>query len=230
MGIRRRTWTWKAELKSAWVVDYFDLRGKRRLRTFKTKREAVDFGATTHVDLKNGTHIADGDSITVADAGKLWLATCEEDGLERSSIARNRQHVDLHIVPLIGNTKLSKLNVPAVRRFADNLRAEGRSGALARMVMVSLGSILTDAHERGLATSNPVRDLKRRRGKRGTKAVEARRAPLAVEIDFPAPAEIRRILAIAGGRPSSLWPLWQACGARSCAGSAGRISILPRPR
>ena len=30
MAIRKRTWTWKGEEKSAWVADYFDLKGKRR--------------------------------------------------------------------------------------------------------------------------------------------------------------------------------------------------------
>ena len=189
-------------------------RESAELKTFNTRRKAADFAATTHVDIKHGTHIADGDSITVADAGKLWLATCEEGGLERSSIARNRQHLELHIRPLIGTTKLSKLNVPEVRKFADKLRAEKRSKSLARMVMVSLGSILADAHERGLATSNPVRDLKRRRGKHGTKAVEARKAPLAVGVDIPTPAEIRAILAKTSGRRQAIFALAALAGLR----------------
>jgi integrase len=200
MAIRERSWEWNGKTKKAWVYEWTDLKGKRRLKTFKTKKQASDFEATTRVDIKNGTHIADGDSITVADAGKLWLATCEEDGLKRSSVARNRNHVELHINPFVGSTKLNKLTVAAVRAFADRLRDEGRSKPLTKMVLVSLGSILADAHERGLATSNPVRDLKRRRSKRKGKAVADVRPPLAIGVDIPHPDEIRAILAKATGR------------------------------
>jgi integrase len=214
MAIRERTWEWNGKTKKAWVYEWTDLKGKRRLKTFKTKKQAQEFEATTRVDIKAGTHIADGDSITVADAGKLWLATGEEDGLKRSSIARNRNHVDLHIDPLIGATKLNKLTVAAVRGFADRLRDEGRSKALAKMVLVSLGSILADAHERGLATSNPVRDLKRRRSKRKGKAVADVRPPLAIGVDIPHPDEIRALLAKATGKRRALVALLAFSGLR----------------
>ena len=45
MGIRQRRWTWKGKEKSAWVVEYFDLKGKRRLKTFKTRRAAEGWAA-----------------------------------------------------------------------------------------------------------------------------------------------------------------------------------------
>ena len=38
MSIRKRTWkTAKGEAKEAWVVDYVDQGGKRRLKTFEEK-------------------------------------------------------------------------------------------------------------------------------------------------------------------------------------------------
>jgi len=40
MSIRKRTWkTAKGEAKEAWVVDYVDGAGKRRLKTFSKKRK-----------------------------------------------------------------------------------------------------------------------------------------------------------------------------------------------
>src|SRR6185436_10016222 len=105
MGIRQRTWTWKGKEKSAWVVDYFDAKGKRRLKTFRTKREADDWRSKTRIELNYGTHVADRDSVTVAQAGKLWLATCEANELERATLQLYRQHLDLHIVPLIGTKR-----------------------------------------------------------------------------------------------------------------------------
>jgi integrase len=214
MAIRERVWEWNGKTKKAWVYEWRDIKGKKRLKTFKTKKQAQDFESTTRIDIKNGTHIADGDSITVAQAGELWLATCEDDGLKRSSIARNRNHVRLHIDPLIGSTKLNKITVAAVRAFSDRLREEGRSNALSKMVLVSLGSILADAQERGLATSNAVREMKRRRGKRKGKAVDEGKAPLAIGVDIPRPDEIRAMLSKATGKRRVLLTLLVFTGLR----------------
>src|SRR5512145_2303199 len=86
MAIRQRKWITKGKERSAWVVDYFDAKGVRRLKTFRTKREADDWRSGTRIELKQGTHVADLDSITVAEAGKLWIASCEAAGLERATI------------------------------------------------------------------------------------------------------------------------------------------------
>jgi hypothetical protein len=52
--------------------------------------------------LRDGVHVADSDTITVAEAGKLWLKTGAGEGLERSTIDQREQHLRLHIVPFIG--------------------------------------------------------------------------------------------------------------------------------
>ena len=43
------------------MLEYRDGGGTRRLKTFRTKREAIDYGATAHLDIKHGTHVADAD-------------------------------------------------------------------------------------------------------------------------------------------------------------------------
>ena len=199
MAIRQRTWEWKGKQKRAWVVDYFDTKGKRRLKTFKTKRAATDFAAATHVDVKRGIHIADSDSATVSEAGKLWLATGEENALVYGSRFHNDWLLRLHIEPFLGKTKLSKLAVPAIREFESTLRANGRSPSLVRRVIGGLGALLADAQERGLTMRNPVRDMRQNRGKRRTKATKERKRQLALGVDIPTPAEIRDILGAAAG-------------------------------
>jgi integrase len=199
MAIRQRKWKWKGKAKSAWVVDYFDLKGKRRLKTFKTKRAAEDFGAFTRVDIRRGVHIADSDSISVAEAGRLWLETGKENGLVRSSLKQNREHLELHIAPFIGDVKLTRLSVPAIRAFETDLRANGRSPAMTKKVLSSLGGIIADALERGRVMHNPVREMRANRGKRRTKATRERKKPLAVGVDIPTPAEIKAILHAARG-------------------------------
>jgi integrase len=71
MSIRKRTWkTAKGEAKEAWVVDYVDQAGKRRLKTFRIQREAKAFSATAAVEVRQGTHTPDSASITVAKAAE----------------------------------------------------------------------------------------------------------------------------------------------------------------
>ena len=72
MSVRKRTWkNGKGEEKSAWVVDYVDGRGKRRLKSFKLKKEADQFAATAAVEVREGVHVADRDTVTVKAAGDL---------------------------------------------------------------------------------------------------------------------------------------------------------------
>jgi len=53
MSVRKRTWkNSKSETKEAWVVDYVDQGGKRRLKTFERKKEATAFAATATVEIK----------------------------------------------------------------------------------------------------------------------------------------------------------------------------------
>src|SRR5688572_18935778 len=133
MSVRKRKWkTSSGEAREAWVVDYTDGQGERRLKTFAKKKEADAFAATASVEVREGVHVADNASVTVGKAGELWLAGAEAAGLERSTQVQYRDNLRLHIDPFIGGLLLSKLNVPTVRAFEDRLRKEGRSPAMVK--------------------------------------------------------------------------------------------------
>jgi integrase len=202
MSVRRRYWTTKSgEAKSAWAVDYVDASGKRRLKTFAKKKDADSFAATAHVEIREGTHVADGASVTVDKAGEMWIAGTEAAGLERSTVEQYRQHLRFHINPHIGQELLSKLTGPAVRSFEDTLRKEGRSAAMIRKVMVSLSSLLSDAGERGLVARNVVRDLRGRRRKGKDRQAERRqKGKVKVGVDLPARQEVKAIVEHVAGR------------------------------
>lgn len=198
MSVRKRTWkTAKGEEKSAWVAAYTDARGKRRLKTFAKKKDADKFAATASVEVRAGVHVADSESVTVEKAGEFWIVSAETAGLERSTINQYRQHLDLHIAPMIGEMLLSKLTVPAVRAFEDQLHDEGRSPAMVRKILVSLGSLLADAQERGLVVRNAVREKSRARVRGGQE--RRQRARLKVGVDIPTPAEIKAIVEVLEG-------------------------------
>ncbi|RWI85958.1 MAG: site-specific integrase [Mesorhizobium sp.] len=202
MSIRKRAWTTaKGVEKTAWVVDYTDAKGVRRLRTFAKKKEADSFAATAKVEVREGLHVADSDSVTVSAASAFWIATGEDEGLERSSIDQRKRHIDLHIKPFLGSTLLSQLTVPGVREFQDKLRKNGRSQAMTRKVLGSLGSLLSDAQERGLATRNPVKDMRSRRSRGKERQADKRqKGKLKVGVDIPTREEIKAIVAAVRGR------------------------------
>jgi integrase len=202
MSVRKRTWTTgKGEQRTAWVADYLDGKGVRRLKTFAKKKDADQFAATATVEVREGVHVADSDSATVKAAGAFWITSATAAGLERGTIVQYRQHLDIHIVPAIGETLLSKLTVPAVRSFEDQLRANGVSSSMVRKVMTSLGSLLADAQERGLVIRNAVREKSRARQKGKDRRQERRqKGKLKVGVDIPAREEIKAIVGALAGR------------------------------
>ena len=195
MSVRKRTWrNADGSQGEAWLAAYTDHEGKRRIRSFDKKQEAVAYHASVAGELRSGIHVPDSQSVTVAEAGKLWLAGCEADGLERSTQDYYRQHFERHIVPLIGAAKLSRLTMPMVRGFEDKLKLD-RSATMVRKVCISLGALLTDAQERGLVGQNVVRERSRRRRGKHARAAGRQKSKLRVGIDIPSPNEIRAIIA-----------------------------------
>ena len=203
--MRKRTWKkGNGEKVEAWVVDYSDGEGRRRLKTFQRKSEAKAWAATTTVQIKDGTHVPDSATVTVAEAGKRWIEACQGRGLEPSTIDRHKQHLELHIKPLIGREKLSKVTVPFVRSFEDLLRKtpvqtkkgpRKRSADGVRRAVGALGALLSNAQEEGLVAVNAVHALRGRRSN-GT-GQDRHKRKLKVGVDIPTPDEVRRLLGAA---------------------------------
>jgi integrase len=211
MSVRKRIWkTSEGAEKEAWVVDYVDQAGKRRLKTFTKKKAADNYAATANVEIRAGVHTADSASITISEAGKLWIETGEARGLERATTAAYRQHLRLHIEPYLGNVKLSQLSAPMVREFEDRLargdmpagtEPQPRTQAMIRKIRVSLSSLLSDAQERGLVSRNVVRDLRKTRRRGAERQAERRqRGKLKVGVHIPTREEIKAIVGAAEGR------------------------------
>jgi integrase len=174
------------------------------------KKAADNFGATANVEIRAGIHTADSASKTISEAGKLWIATCELNRLERATLDAYRQHLRLHIEPYLGNLKLSQLSAPMVREFEDKLargdttdgaEPQPRSPAMVRRVRVSLSALLGDSQERGLVSRNVVRELRRSR-KRGKErqAGKRQKGKLKFGVDIPTREEIKAMVETAKGR------------------------------
>ena len=136
-SIRKRSWKSGGESKTAWICDYADQDGTRRLKTFKTRKEADAWLVQARHQVASGTHTADSASVTVAEAAELWLNRCAVEGLERHTIRTYSSNTRHHVLPLIGTERLSRLTTPAVERFRDEL-LRTRSREMARKALTTL--------------------------------------------------------------------------------------------
>ena len=142
-----------------WQASYIDGAGKRRAKLFDRKSDGEAWLVETRHDVARGVHTPGSLSPTVKDAAALWIKRCNEKRLERSTICAYEEHVDLHISPFIGAKKLAELTVPAVNAFGDQLREAGRSAAMIKRVIRSLGAIFKEARRRGLSALAPTEGL-----------------------------------------------------------------------
>lgn len=186
---------------SVWLAEYRDGAGKRRFKQFDKRKDADAFLLTVRGEVRDGVHVAASQSATISAAADDWLKAVKASGREQSTLNQYRQHADLHIRPLIGDVLLSKFSVPAAREYEDKLREEGRSAAMVRKIMVSLGSLLADAQERGKVARNVVRERSRTRRKASdTRAEKRQKGKLRVGVDIPTTQEIKAVINAAEGR------------------------------
>jgi integrase len=192
MSVRKREWTTRSgEQREAWVVDYADGAGSRHIQTFAQKKKADAFAAKVRVDVNAGTHVALDSNMTMAKVGDKWIERATADGLERATLRQYRQHVDLHIVPRIGNIKLRNFTRSHAEHFRNDLLSGDKklSPAMARKVWVSFKSMLKNVHCSHLADNVRISTSKRNKPK------------LELGRDIPTMDEMRRLIEAAAFKP-----------------------------
>jgi integrase len=240
MSVRTHTWTTKSgEERSAYVVQYstaeLDARGKRKrhVKFFAKKKDATAFEAQVRVDVKKGGHVPDSKSITVAQAGVIWIDACAEVGLERTTIDGYRQHLRDHILPYLGGLKLTSLTKDVVKDWQAKLRngtpapdelsgrsvehvTGPRSADMVKRVTGSLGALLAEAEDGNKVGHNVVRGLRPRRRRGKDRKIERRaKGKLKFGIDIPHAHEIDALLNAAEGRWRPFFLVAVRCGLRA---------------
>jgi len=202
MSVRKRKWiTSGGEAREAFIVDYVDQEGNRHIRTFDRKGEATDYAATVKVDISKGVRTAS--KMTVAEAAEAWIKRVEADGAERTTIRQYRQHINLHIVPRIGKTRLSELTPGRAEWLRDDL-LKNLSRPMARKVVTSFKSLLKASKHAHVASDVSIKRNPREK------------RPLEVGKDIPTPNEIKRMIEAAkGGRRYALLLVAALTGLRS---------------
>ena len=196
MSVRKRSWiTSKGVEREAWIVDYVDQGGERRLKTFSTKKDAEAWRVTALHQVQQGIHTPASISKTVEEAWGLWLADCEANNLEFGTIRQRRQHLKHHVLPFVGHFRLADLTTPMVYDFDSKLRDRKRSIAMRRKVLTSLKTMLVFAQGRGLVAQNVALSVRIK-----TDTRETARGPLRAGVDFPTMAELNTLIENSTGR------------------------------
>ena len=195
-SVNKRTWEHGGATKTAWVVRYTDMGGKRRLKTFKAKKGADNFRIEVEGQIKGGTHLPDSESITVADALDLWLRDCDQrykigDRMRRSTLERYGQMANKHVTPFLGSKKLSQLTAVDVQSWVDDLArggSEPRSRTVIDTALICLRESIGVAQRKGLVFHNVIRSAPPRLPARNKKTV-----------GIPTKDEVRMMLETARG-------------------------------
>lgn len=191
--VRKRTWTNKNKgTTTVYMVDYTDQAGKRRFMSFDKKKDADAALIQVQSQIQKGTHTANSVSLTLSEAAELWITRGTTEGLERSTLREYKAHVRNHIDPILGSTKLSQLTTPRIEAFRDEL-LNSISRPMARKVLTSLKSLLTEAQRRGLVAQNVAAPVKIEIRSRHTAKLQAGK-------DIPSKAEIQSLLSETSGK------------------------------
>ena len=193
-SIRKRIWTGAGgEKKTAWVADYFDQTRQRHIKTFALKKDAQEWLHGTVGQVKSGTHTAERNSVTVAEAATAWIERGELEGLEKSSLNRYRRHANLHINPYMGSVKLAKLSTPMVLEFKQHLQRKFPNGTISTYRLDLLKGIIKHAQISGKIAHDPAAPVTF-----GNKFREKRK--LQIGVDIPDINEIRALIHEVEGR------------------------------
>ena len=129
----------------AWVRSPRDKRLIRK--TFQTLREEKHWRDATKVDLRRGA-ISAPKPLTIETAAEAWLKGAKSGAVRNRSgqpykpsvIRGYEQGLRLHLLPVLGKTKLSELRRADVQRFADKLIEDGMTPSTVRNALMPLRS------------------------------------------------------------------------------------------
>src|SRR5215472_5672471 len=197
--VRKRKWVSGGKTQEAWLACYVDQERKRRFKTFATKKAADVWLIQARHEVQRGVHTPASTSITINEAGELWIAQAETDGLEASTVTQYRQHLRHHIAPFVGTVKLASFGPPDLSNFRNSLTAQGRSRAMVKGVTSSLGAILATAMANGKVSRNVVRE-QARQTRRHNGIAKRHKRQLEVGVDIPTKDEVRAMLTHAQDR------------------------------
>ncbi|UKJ74482.1 tyrosine-type recombinase/integrase [Azospirillum brasilense] len=162
-SVRKREWTHNGESKTAWVVAYTDQKGKRRLITCKSKKEADKERLRVEVEIENGQHTPATETVSVHYAIEEWLKDCEGRAAVKSRLTKasseHYKYCSRRIDAEIGSKLLTSVNGQMLQLMVNDLVLKFKPKTV-RNTMMAMTLLFDFAIERGWVKRHPVRDEK----------------------------------------------------------------------
>jgi integrase len=123
--------------RNRWVAQILLPNSKRRSKSFTDKKQALNWLASERTKINQGLFVAD-ESIKLGDFLNSYMAEVAIHNLRPTTYQTNYSLIKNHIIPGLGNIKLSKLQPSQVQAFYSQKLSEG----LARRTVAYLHAIL----------------------------------------------------------------------------------------
>lgn len=161
-SVRKRKWTHNGEEREAWVVNYTDQSGKRRLKTFDKKKDADRYRTQVETEIEAGIHTPSYGAMTLADLAELWV----KDQQRRNTIGEitgatlygyTCKAKRMITSRPIGRTRITDLTSLQIQHFIDEMSTQWSRGTCVEIRMI-LKYVLTFGVRRKLIKRNILID------------------------------------------------------------------------
>jgi len=147
---------WKRKDRDVWVVDYRDAAGRRvREAVSGDRNAALKVLAERIKEVEHAPANLEDRDITVQMYAERWLEA-EKSHLEAKTHHSYEQLLKLHIFPAVGKVKVRELRRKAVRALLNEKCKAGYSKNTVRLIRAALSTVLSEAVEDEIITSNPI--------------------------------------------------------------------------
>jgi len=124
-SVAKRVWKYKGEKRECWVVRYTDQSGKKRLKTFESKKNADRFRNKISFDLERGEHIGSSGDMKFNDVLEPFLRHCEArvavGDLRGQTLRTWKRLMKASIQPKFGSYRLRDVTLREVQAWLDAL-------------------------------------------------------------------------------------------------------------
>jgi integrase len=170
--------------REALVIDFYDQNGKRRIKTLPdgiSKRDARKILREVESEVERGAYLPKTGIPTFAKVADDWLKY-KKPNIRHNSYIFYKGHIENHLVPFFGATKINRISFNSVERFMSHAATKGVKPPTLKKILVTLGGILKYAVRKKLCEYNPIREIEK------PKVTRKR------QVDFLKPPEIRALV------------------------------------
>ena len=146
--------------RDKWVVDYRDGAGIRRWKTCRTRQEAEDFLAQELPRSRQWSRPEVNPNILLRDYATRWEQLIINT-IKPRTLASYQMHLRLHILPMLGEVALRRLQKGQIKSLLVQQLNSGLSRNTVRLIHASLRALLRAAVDDGVMVANPAEKLGR---------------------------------------------------------------------